>query len=165
MTTIIFILNIILTILAHQTILSANTVLCTNDMQHSTSDQTGIRQPRITTNNVLSHTQTGSNQLDKNQTFPATGDPNWPKFWPKHSPRSETFFRYNAKPSVAEEKATIQNIPEDIPDFVNTMKGNKSIDPFTSYMEMEKEKNKMRPKVWIINEFILYIQLHSISKD
>lgn len=116
-------------------------------MQHSTSDQTGIRQPRITSKNISTHIQNGSNQLGKNPALPASGDPNWPKFWPKHSPRSETFFRYNAKPSVAEEKSVTQNIPEDILDFAKTIKGNKSVDPFTSYLEKEKEKNKVRPKV------------------
>ena len=76
-----------------------------------------------------------------------SGDPNWQKFWPKKSPRSETFFRYNAKPALQDDKAINQNIPEDILDSGTSIKEIKHADPFTTYLEKEKEKNRVRPKV------------------
>ena len=126
--------------------MSANTVLCKNEIPHSSSDQTGIRPSRISQKKFFSRTENGK-QIEENQSISTLGEHNWQIFWPRRSPRSETFFRYNAKPLVTEEKAVVKNIPEEIPDSGKASQGNKSKDPFTSYLEKEKEKNKIRPKV------------------
>ena len=123
-------------------------------MPHSSSDQTGIKPSLISQKNFFSRPENGKG-IEENQRILTSGDHNWQIFWPRKSPRSETFFRYNAKPLVTEEKVMDQNIPEEISDPGKASQGNKSKDPFTSYLEKEKEKNKIRPKVWNIKYIIL----------
>ena len=141
----------IIFISAHQTILSANTVMCTTEIPHSSSDQTGMRQSRMSHKNFFCNTDNGEKK-DANKSLSKSGDPNWQQFWPKKSPRPETFFRYNAKPALQEDKAIHQNIQEDILDSETSIKGNKNTDPFTTYLEKEKEKNRIRPKVRLSNQ-------------
>ena len=115
-------------------------------MPHSSSDQTGIRPSRISQKNFFSRPEDGK-RIEENHYTSTSGEHNWQIFWPRKSPRSETFFRYNAKPLVTEEKVVADNIPEEISDSRKASQGNKSKDPLTSYLEKEKEKNKIRPKV------------------
>ena len=119
-------------------------------MRHSTSDQTGMKHImsplEVTTgnnkNSILSQEKQHNIQL-------LYADSNWQKFWPKQSSTSETFFRYNAKPLLNEEKIPTQNIPEHI-EMGECDKEEKSVvnkDPLTQYLENEKKKDKLRPKV------------------
>ena len=125
-------------------------------MPHSSSDQTGIKPSLISQKNFFSRPENGK-RIEENQCNSTSGDHNWQIFWPRKSPRSETFFRYNAKPLVTEEKIVADNIPEEISDSGKVSQGYKSKDPFSSYLEKEKEKNKLRPKVWNM-KYIISIQ-------
>ena len=129
-------------------------MLCPKEIPHSSSDQTGVRQSRISQKTFFCHTE-NETKKDENKSKSKSGDPNWQKFWPKKSPRSETFFRYNAKPAFLEDKTINQGIPEDILDSGTSVKETKNTDPFTTYLEKEKEKNKIRPKVRLSNHLYL----------
>ena len=118
-------------------------------MRHSTSDQTGMKHlmtpievtPANNKNSILP--QEKLHNFQQHYT-----DSNWQKIWPKQSSTSETFFRYNAKPTINEEKIPTQNIPEHI--VAECDKDEKSVvnsDPLTQYLENEKKKDKLRPKV------------------
>ena len=126
-------------------------MLCPKEVPHSSSDQTGMQHSRMYQRNLFCDKENGKKR-DEDNGLSKSGDPNWQKFWPKKSPRSETFFRYNAKPALLEDKAINQNIPEDVLDSGTSIKEIKNTDPFTTYLEKEKEKNRIRPKVRSSNQ-------------
>ena len=110
-------------------------------MSYSRSDQTGVKHQLVPPNPPVNKVNTAIQEK-------YNSDTKWQKFWPKHSSTSETFFRYNAKPSLNEVKKDNQNIPEHI---VTTCgkgdKSNLSAHVLTLYLEKEKYENKLRPKV------------------
>ena len=117
-------------------------------MTHSTSDQTGMKQfiPSLektsanNKNSIFHH----ENQQNFQQVY---SDANWQKFWPKHSSTSETFFRFNAKYPLNDDRIPTQNIPEHIElDCDKEQKTNLTPDALTTYLE----KEKLRPKVILI---------------
>ena len=74
---------------------------------------------------------------------------NYTHLWPKKSATADTFFRYNAKTSLHDERIPNQHIPEQIvPEIGKEEKArNRKSDPLSLYLQKEKEDNKIRPKV------------------
>ena len=110
-----------------------------------------MRQSQMYQKHFFCNTEKGK-EKDDNKSSSKSVDPNWQKFWPKKSPRSETFFRYNAKPALLADKTINRNIPEDILDSGTSIEEIKNNDPFTTYLKKEKEKNRVRPKVRLSNQ-------------
>ena len=123
------------------------------DIAHSKSDQTGVKHQILASNPPLKEGSTGSHEKYDNHM--RANDTKWQQFWPKPSSTSETFFRYNAKPSLNEDKILNECIPEHIaasPLIPRTCsaKDNKNdlrSDVLTLYLEKEKYESKLRPKV------------------
>ena len=134
-------------ILDHLTKLSENANPRAKYTHPSASDQTGINKV-VWPSELSSHVESNIPPKEGFSDYKFSADPNWQKFWPKHSTTSEKFFLYNAKPLASENKIDEKCIPEQI--VTESRKENKvgiNSDPFTLYLRKEKEKNKLRPKV------------------
>ena len=143
----------------HPIYLSESKVEGPKDMRHSTSDQTGIKHVMSPLEVAPANNKNSISPQENHQNFEQLYvDSNWRKFWPKHSSTSETFFRYNAKPPINEEKIPAQNIPEQI--VAECDKDEKSAvnsDPLTQYLENEKKKDKLKPKVIFLYLYLKYL--------
>ena len=112
------------------------------DAKHSPSNQTCA-------NNEILPPITSAISAHQPSSHSPSAASNYTHLWPKKSATADTFFRYNAKTSLHDERISNQHIPEQIiPEITKEGKvRNRNSDPLSLYLEKEKEENKVRPKV------------------